>query len=100
LNVLGRQLRIVLSERPSGPVQTRHFRAETVPVPRRGDDQVLVRAFYVSVAPGARAAMRGPAHRPRLEVGEVIPSSVIGEVVEAPPGGPAPGTMVAATNAG
>ncbi|WP_046500261.1 MDR family NADP-dependent oxidoreductase [Streptomyces odonnellii] len=89
-----------MSERPSGPLEPRHFRAERVPVPPRGADEVLIRAGYVSVAPHARAVMQGPTYRPQLAVGEVIPSSVVGEVVEAPEGGPTPGTVVAAANAG
>lgn len=100
MNDLGQQLRIVMSERPSGPLELRHFRAQTEPVPARGDDQVLVRAVYVSVAPHMRAVMQGPTYRPQLVAGEVIPSSVIGEVVEGPDGGPPPGTVVAAENAG
>ncbi|MCE7002294.1 NADP-dependent oxidoreductase [Kibdelosporangium philippinense] len=89
-----------MAERPSGPVELRHFRTETAPVPTRGGDQVLLRAVYVSVAPGARAVMRSPSYRPQLTVGEVIPSSAISEVVASPSGGPAPGTMVAVGNGG
>jgi NADPH-dependent curcumin reductase CurA len=100
VNQLGKQLRIVMSERPSGRLELRHFRAETVPVAPRSGDQVLIRAVYVSVAPHARAVMQGPTYQPQLVAGDVIPSSVIGEVVEAPDGGPAPGTVVAAANAG
>jgi hypothetical protein len=100
MTTIRQQLRIVMSERPSGHLELRHFRAETVPVPPRGEGQVLVRAIYVSVAPAARAVMQGPTYRPQLVAGEVIPSSVIGEVMEAPEGGPAPGTVVAGVNAG
>ncbi|MEV4813373.1 hypothetical protein [Micromonospora avicenniae] len=83
-----------MAERPSGPLAMRHFRSEVVPVPPRPADAVLLRNIFVSVAPGARAAMQGAAYRPQLVPGEVIPSSVIAEVMAAPPGGPEPGSIV------
>jgi hypothetical protein len=76
---------------------TAHFDAETVPVPSCGPGEVLLRTIAVSVSPHARAVMQAPTYRPRLEPGEVIPSSILAEVVEAPGGGPAPGTVVGAT---
>lgn len=85
---------VVMAERPSGPLAMRHFRSEVVPVPPRPADAVLLRNIFVSVAPGARAAMQGAAYRPQLVPGEVIPSSVIAEVMAAPPGGPEPGSIV------
>ncbi|MER7441745.1 NADP-dependent oxidoreductase [Micromonospora avicenniae] len=83
-----------MAERPSGSLTSRHFRSEMVPLPQRPADAVLLRNIFVSVAPGARAAMQGPTHRPQLLPGEVIPSSVVAEVVAAPPGGPEPGSIV------
>ncbi|TDD34435.1 NADP-dependent oxidoreductase [Nonomuraea terrae] len=88
---------IVMAERPSGELALHHFRAEVVPMPERPADAVLLRNILVSVAPGARAAMQGPTHRPQLVPGELIPSSVIAEVVAGPPDGPAPGSVVAGT---
>ncbi|MET7747513.1 hypothetical protein [Micromonospora sp. NPDC005367] len=85
---------IVMAERPSGPLAMRHFRSEVVPVPPRPADAVLLRNIFVSVAPGARAVMQGAAYRRQLVPGEVIPSSVIAEVMTAPPGGPEPGGIV------
>ncbi|MEU6347582.1 NADP-dependent oxidoreductase [Streptomyces sp. NPDC046977] len=85
---------IVMAERPSGVLTPQHFRSEVVAVPPRSSDEVLLRNIFVSVAPHARAVMQGPTYRPQLSPGEVIPSSVIAEVVAAPPGGPEPGSIV------
>jgi NADPH-dependent curcumin reductase CurA len=85
---------IVMGERPSGTLAPRHFRSDVVPVPPRPADAVLLRNIFVSVAPHARAVMQGPTYRPQLVPGEVIPSSVIAEVVAAPPEGPELGSIV------
>ncbi|WP_250004587.1 NADP-dependent oxidoreductase [Actinoplanes sp. M2I2] len=90
---------IVMSRRPSGPLTKEHFRTETVVVPPPPTDHVLLRNVLVSVAPAARAVMQGPTYRPQLQPGEPVPSSVLGQVVAGPPGGPAIGSIVGAAAA-
>jgi NADPH-dependent curcumin reductase CurA len=94
-NVMNQQ--IVLAQSPSGRVTLSDFALVTTEVPFRAADQVLLRNILVSVAPHQRAVMQEPTFRPRLVAGEVIPSSVIAEVVAGPPDGPAPGTVIAGT---
>ena len=90
---------IVMARRPSGPLTQDDFRTETVAVPERPADHVLLRTILVSVAPAARAVMQGPTYRPQLQPGEAIPASVLGEVVAGPPGGPRIGSIVGAAAA-
>jgi NADPH-dependent curcumin reductase CurA len=87
--------RWVMSERPDGSVSARHFRREAVPVPIPTREQTVVRNVLVSVAPHARAVMQGDTYRLQLRAGELIPSSIVGEVVAAGSAGPAVGTLVA-----
>jgi NADPH-dependent curcumin reductase CurA len=96
----GTHRRIVMTERPSGRLELRHFRVETSPVPGRDDDSVLLRNVLLSVAPHARAVMQVPTYRPQLVAGEVIPSSGIAEVIAGPANGPEPGTVVHVRSAG
>jgi NADPH-dependent curcumin reductase CurA len=97
MSVPDTQRQIVMAERPSGPLAPRHFKTVVSPIPPRADDAVLLRNIFVSIAPHARAVMQGPTYRPQLVAGELIPSSVIAEVVAGPADGPEPGRVVATT---
>ena len=86
--------RIVLAERPSGELGLRHFRSVTTEVPPLAPDQVLVRVIFTQVAPAARAAMTITTPFPPTRPGDGILTAVVGEVVDGPVNGPAPGTFV------
>lgn len=86
-----------MAERPSGALALRHFKTVVSPMPPGPAGAVLLRNIFVSIAPHARAVMQGPTYRPQLVADELIPSSVIAEVIAGPADGPAPGSVVAAT---
>ena len=90
---------VVMARRPSGALAEGDFRMETVVLPQRPADHVVLRNILVSVAPAARAVMQGPTYRPRLQPGEPVPASVLGEVVSGPREGPQPGCVVGASAA-
>ena len=90
---------IVMAQRPTGALAEEHFRTETVALPKRPTEHVLLRNILVSVAPNARAVMQGPTYRPQLQPGEPVPASVLGEVLAGPPDGPRIGSVVGASAA-
>ena len=90
---------VVMARRPSGALVEGDFRTESVVLPQRPNDHVLLRNIFVSVAPAARAAIQGPTYRPQLQPGEPVPASVLGEVVSGPPDGPRPGSVIGASAA-
>ncbi|MYN41039.1 zinc-binding dehydrogenase [Duganella sp. FT109W] len=49
--------RIVLAERPRGPVKPENFRLEIVPVPALADGELLIRNHYLSLDPYMRGRM-------------------------------------------
>src|SRR6185312_1594085 len=52
-------------------------------VPALQDGEVLLRTIYISVDPYLRGRMReGKSYIPAFEIGQVIESAVVGEVVE------------------
>jgi NADPH-dependent curcumin reductase CurA len=87
---------VVLSERPRGPIEARHFNIVESTVPTPGPGQILVRSIFSSVAPPHRAWIQGVTYRDQVAVGEVIPGLAISEVISGPADGPARGTLVAA----
>jgi NADPH-dependent curcumin reductase CurA len=85
---------VVLAESPSGELGVHHFKSVTTEIPPRGADEVLIRNVYAQVAPAARAVMTNTTHFPRTRPGDGILTTVVGEVIEGPADGPAPGTIV------
>jgi NADPH-dependent curcumin reductase CurA len=85
---------IVLADTPSGTLETRHFRAVESPMPEPGPGDVLCRTLLASLDPVNRALMRGRTYRDGLQVGDVMASFTLSEVVEGGEGGLAPGTIV------
>ncbi len=74
---------IRLRSRPTGLPTLENFQFVDVDVPKPNDGEVLVRTLYISVDPYLRGRMReGRSYIPPFEIGEVISSGVIGEVVE------------------
>ena len=74
---------IRLASRPAGMPAPDNFQFVDAQVPQPGDGEVLVRALYISVDPYLRGRMReGRSYVPPFEVGQVIESGGVGEVVE------------------
>ncbi len=74
--------RIVLAARPSGMVDESTTRLETVPVPSPEPGEAVVRVRYLSIDPTIRTWMDdAPGYMPPIEVGAVVRSGGIGEVV-------------------
>lgn len=69
--------------RPTGLPTLENFQIVDTEVPKPNDGEVLVRTLYLSVDPYLRGRMReGRSYVPPFEVGQVIESGGIGEVVE------------------
>ena len=74
---------IRFASRPAGMPTTDNFKIVDTDVPRLNDGEVLVRTLYISVDPYLRGRMReSRSYVPPFEIGQVIGSSVVGEVVE------------------
>lgn len=74
---------IWLASRPAGMPNPGNFKLVDSEVPKLNDEEVLVRTLYISVDPYLRGRMReGRSYVPPFEIGQVIMSGVVGEVVE------------------
>src|ERR1044071_2646109 len=74
---------IRLASRPAGVPTLENFQFVDIEVPKPADNQVLVRMLYISVDPYLRGRMReGRSYIAPFEVGQVIKSGAVGEVVE------------------
>ncbi|QYG93356.1 NADP-dependent oxidoreductase [Iamia sp. SCSIO 61187] len=74
--------RLVLASRPTGMVDGDVVRVEEVPVPEPEPGQAVVRVRYVSIDPTIRGWMDDrPGYLPPIELGAVVRSGGIGEVV-------------------
>lgn len=86
---------ILFASRPAGLPALDNFNIVDADVPPLNDGGVLVRTLYISVDPYLRGRMReGRSYVPPFEVGQVIVSGVIGEVVESRAAEFAPGDIV------
>jgi NADPH-dependent curcumin reductase CurA len=82
---------IRFASRPAGMATLDNFKIVDADVPQLNEAEVLVRTLYISVDPYLRGRMReGRSYVPPFEIGQVIVSQVVGEVVEsrAPEFGP------------
>ncbi len=74
--------RVVLSGRPKGVPTADHFTVEEVPVPDLQDGEFLVRTDYWSIDPAMRGWVNdAPNYLPPVEIGAVMRSFAVGEVV-------------------
>jgi NADPH:quinone reductase len=74
---------IRLASRPTGMCTTDNFEILDSEVPQPGDGEVLARTLYISVDPYLRGRMReGRSYIAPFEVGQVIESGAVSEVVE------------------
>jgi NADPH-dependent curcumin reductase CurA len=87
--------RVTLAAHPVGFPKDSDFALDEVEVGEAGSGQVLVRTLWVSVDPYQRGRMsQMRSYAKGLELGEVITSQSIGEVVESQDGRYAPGDLV------
>lgn len=86
---------IRFSSRPTGLPTPQNFQIVDSEVPQPNDGEVLVRTVYISVDPYLRGRMReGRSYVPPFEIGEVIRSGLVCEVVESREPGFAAGDIV------
>ena len=91
--MLNKEIRF--ASRPAGMPTLDNFNIVDADMPQLNDGEVLVRTLYISVDPYLRGRMReGRSYVPPFEVGEVILSGVVGEVVESRAPEVAPGDTV------
>jgi NADPH-dependent curcumin reductase CurA len=86
---------ILLAQRPSGKLETGHFKAVDGTVGEPGPGQALVKTLLLSIDPANRAWMQGRTYRAQLGEGEVMAGFTLAEVIEADGTSHAPGTIVA-----
>ena len=73
----------MLAERPSGLVDESTVRLESEEVPDLADGEALVRVRYLSIDPTIRTWMDDvPSYLPPIQIGEVIRSGGVGEVID------------------
>jgi NADPH:quinone reductase len=86
---------VTMASRPVGFPQESDFALEEAEVGDPGPGEVLVKSLYVSVDPYQRGRMSsGRSYAKSLEVGDVITSQTLGEVVESNDGRFEPGDLV------
>ena len=87
--------RVTLKERPVGFPKDSDFELDEVEVGEPGPGEVLVRTLWVSVDPYQRGRMsQVRSYASALELGDVITSQSLGEVVESQDGRFSPGDLV------
>jgi NADPH-dependent curcumin reductase CurA len=86
---------IRFASRPAGVPTVDNFKIVDADTPPLNDGEVLVRTLYISVDPYLRGRMReGRSYVPPFQIGEVIRSGVVGEVIESRAPEFAPGDIV------
>ncbi len=74
---------MILAKRPSGLVDDETVRMESEPAPAPADGEALVKVRYLSIDPTIRTWMDDvPSYLPPIQIGEVVRSGGVGEVVE------------------
>jgi NADPH-dependent curcumin reductase CurA len=74
---------IVVAAVPMGMPKPSDFRLVEGPVPHPGAGEVVVRTLYLSVDPYMRGRMTGKTtYAAGVQIGEVMPGGIVGEVVE------------------
>ena len=87
--------RVTLAARPDGFPKESDFELDEVNVPGPGSGEVLVRVHYASVDPYQRGRMsEAKSYAAPLEIGDVITSQSLGEVIESNDGRFTPGDLV------
>ena len=73
--------RIVLAQRPQGPIRRQHFDLVTTEIGEVPDGHVVLRVTLAQIAPAARAVMTTTTGFDQTKVGDGILCAVVGEVV-------------------
>lgn len=74
--------RVLLSSRPKGVPQASHFSIDEASVPDPGDGEFLVKTVFWSVDPAMRGWVNdAPNYLPPVEIGAVMRSFAVGEVI-------------------
>jgi NADPH-dependent curcumin reductase len=82
-HVIEQNRRLVLAQRPSGLVDGDTTRMETEQLPDLEDGEALVKVRYLSIDPTIRTWMDDvPSYLPPIQIGEVVRSGGVGEVIE------------------
>lgn len=74
--------RIVLAEKPQGPLTAGQFVRDEAPMPKPGLGELLLRTRMLSIDAANRAWMQSATYRDELKAGIVMAGTGIGEVVE------------------
>src|SRR5882724_10367679 len=78
-----RNKEILFANRPAGVPTADTFKIVETEIPSLHDAEVLVRSLYLSVDPYLRGRMReGKSYVAPFELGDVITSGAVGEIVE------------------
>jgi len=87
--------RLILAKRPSGLVDDETVRLAPEPAPVPGDGEALVKVRYLSIDPTIRTWMDDvPSYLPPIQIGEVVRSGGVGEVIESRSDAYQPGQLV------
>jgi NADPH-dependent curcumin reductase CurA len=87
--------RLVLAQRPSGLVDHETVRMESAPAPEPAEGEALVKVRYLSIDPTIRTWMDDvPSYLPPIQIGEVVRSGGVGEVIESRTEAYQPGQMI------
>lgn len=74
---------ILLAARPTGAVETSHFRLVESDIPKAGENEFVVRAHYLSLDPYMRGRMDNEkSYAAKAEVGQVMVGTAVGAVIE------------------
>lgn len=73
---------VLLTERPSGKLETSNFTIRDGDMPTLDDGQVLVRSVLLSIDAANRAWMQGATYKSAVEEGDVMHGGAIAEVLE------------------
>jgi hypothetical protein len=86
---------VVLAKRPWGLVDDETVRMESEPAPAPAAGEALVKVRYLSIDPTIRTWMDDvPSYLPPIQIGEVIRSGGVGEVIESHTDAYQPGQLV------
>ena len=87
--------RILLAKRPRGAPEASDFEISEVPIAEPGDGEIGLRTIYLSLDPYMRGRMSAAkSYAPSVEIGEVMVSGVVSEVVSSNAEGFGPGDIV------
>lgn len=78
----GKNLQVLLANRPAGWVKESDFRVVESEIPAPGDGQVLVKGRYLSLDPYMRGRMNDTrSYAAKVELGQVMTGETVGEVI-------------------